>query len=159
TELFAVHLHGHMHENGAYGVSIPGLRPRYLIQGCSLFGLETLGDDKPARQHGYAAGRIDLGAQPVLRLWPRLASKTYGCPWQMIPDKRFGRLLDDEGTDPPPITPLRRPPSLPPPPPPGVGAMMIGRSRQPPGNAYDPNWYVPREKEEQRARSNLENDG
>ncbi len=156
ADFFAVHLHGHMHENKATGFLVPGTRPRYLSQGCSLFGLETAGDDKPVtRQHGYSAGRVEVeGQRADLRLWPRRAVQTDGGPWQIVPDVRFGRLEPDQGTRPLPIERLRRSkvegdPSRP----------LMLRSPQTPGNAYDPAWYVPREKAEQRALANLENDG
>src|SRR5262249_26330741 len=56
--------------------------------------------------------------------------------------------------------PLRRRPSVrPPPSQPPSAPPRPGLIPQPPGNAYDPKWYAPREKEAQHARPNLENDG
>lgn len=162
ASFFAVHLHGHMHENKATGTVVPGARLRYVSQGCSLFGLETLGDDGPTlRQHGYSAGRVEVDREHAdLRIWPRCAVKTDGGPWQIVPDQRFGRLEPDEGTHALPLEVLRRhSPSRdtakPPPPKPSTP-----RGPQPPGAAYDVAWYVSRgDRDDRRVLENLENDG
>ncbi|MEP7121594.1 MAG: AAA-like domain-containing protein [Byssovorax sp.] len=162
ASFFAVHLHGHMHENKASVSLVPGGRLRYVSQGCSLFGLETLGDEGPTvRQHGYSAGRVEVERDHAeLRIWPRCAVKTDGGPWQIVSDMRFGRLEADDGTHALPLELLRRPPVPKEPTRPPPAKPSTPRGPQPPGAAYDPAWYVSRgDREEQRVLENLENDG
>ncbi len=158
-DFFAVHLYGHMHDHQAHGLLHPGARPRYSSQGCSLFGLESAGDNKPIlRQHGYAAGRIEVSPERAsLRLWPRLAVKTMRGSWQIVPDNRFGRLEADHGTRAMPVEVLRK--QAPAPAANGDDNDHKPAVPQPAGNAYDPRWYVERTREETRVLANLANDG
>lgn len=98
---FAIHLYGHQHETEITYVRHGGARNGVRrCQGCSVFGMEKFGDPPVTqRAHGYAAGRIEFGEQPVLRIWPRIATSKVG-PWRFIPDHEHAVLLSDEGTEP-----------------------------------------------------------
>lgn len=52
--------------------------------------------------HGYSAGRLDVDAsgQGLLRLWPRVASKSKEGVWQINADTAEFELQDDGGTAP-----------------------------------------------------------
>lgn len=101
---FAVHLHGHMHENAGATTFTNGNPKAYrYFQGCSVFGMELFGEPpKLQRSHGYVAGKIEINEQGhvSLRFWPRKATKESG-EWCFVPDYvRFPYLLDDHGTPP-----------------------------------------------------------
>ena len=99
---FAVHLFGHQHETSIRRINEGGsTRATRLWQGCSVFGMEKFGEPpQVVRSHGYAAGRIEFGAeQTVLRLWPRIATRNTG-RWRFIPDHSNAELESDEGTAP-----------------------------------------------------------
>ncbi|HEY0782973.1 MAG TPA: metallophosphoesterase, partial [Thermoanaerobaculia bacterium] len=97
----AVHLFGHQHETKiAYIRSGGSPNAVRLCQGCSVFGMEKLGEPPTIqRSHGYAAGRIEIGdAEAHLRLWPRIATRKTG-PWRFVPDLVNAELVPaDEGT-------------------------------------------------------------
>lgn len=120
---FAAHLFGHMHEHMATTMSIGGAAARRQIQGSSLFGLESFGDGKVDRRHGYAAGRItvDDRGDASLRLWPRAAKKHAAGHWRIVQDLDAFELSDDQGTRPEPLPYTRKQPPTPPTPtPPAV---------------------------------------
>ena len=119
---FAAHMFGHMHEHMATTLSIGGAAPRRQIQGSSLFGLESFGDGKVDRRHGYAAGRIavDDRGEASLRLWPRAAKKHAARHWRIVQDLDAFELSDDQGTRPEPLPFTRKQPPPPPTPPPVV---------------------------------------
>jgi len=108
---FAAHLFGHQHETKITYIRRGGSRHAVrLCQGCSVFGMEKYGDPpRTRRDHGYAAGRIDLGeAEAHLRLWPLLATKKTG-RWRFIPDHDHAELDDDQGTAPEVVASRPRP--------------------------------------------------
>ncbi len=108
---FSAHIFGHMHEHMATTLSVGGSAPRRQIQGNSLFGLETFGDGKVDRRHGYAAGRIsvDDGGHASLRIWPRVAKKHSAGHWRIVQDLDAFELADDQGTRPEPLIFTRKP--------------------------------------------------
>lgn len=112
---FAVHLFGHMHEHMTTSLSIGGSAIRRQIQGSSLFGLESFGDGKLDRRHGYAAGRItvDDRSDASLRLWPRVARRHAAGHWRIVQDLDAFELSDDQGTRPEPLPFARKPPPPP----------------------------------------------
>ncbi|MBA3546490.1 MAG: AAA-like domain-containing protein [Nannocystis sp.] len=113
---FAAQVFGHMHEHMATTLSVGGAAPRRQIQGSSLFGLESFGDGKVDRRHGYAAGRItvDDRGEASLRLWPRVAKKHVAGHWRIVQDLDAFELSDDQGTRPEPLPFTRKPPPPPP---------------------------------------------
>ncbi|MBV5273957.1 MAG: metallophosphoesterase, partial [Lamprocystis purpurea] len=118
---FAAHLFGHMHEAAFQSIRRGGggHDAVLLCQGCSVFGMERRGDPPQIeRAHGYAAGRILCGEpQPLLRLWPSIATNKLG-GWRFIPDHDHGVLESDDGTAPEPLsTRSRKDKSIPVPPP------------------------------------------
>lgn len=112
---FAAHVFGHMHEHMVTSLSIGGATPRRQIQGSSLFGLESFGDGKLDRRHGYAACRVavDDAGQASLRMWPRVAKKHAAGHWRIVPDLDAFDLGDDQGTRPEALPPIRKPPPPP----------------------------------------------
>ncbi len=117
---FAAHLYGHMHEHASTVLAVGGAQARRELQGSSLFGLETYGDGRTDRRHGYTAARItvdDKTGEATLRLWPRVAKKHAAGHWRIVQDLDAFELSDDQGTRPEPLPPPRRKPTPPPPPP------------------------------------------
>lgn len=113
---FAAHLFGHQHETDITYLRRGGsLEATCLCQGCSVFGMEKLGEPPTIqRAHGYAAGRIDFGEEEtVLRVWPLVATNTTG-PWRFIPDYDHAHLKDDQGTSPAPVAARPRAAKAPP---------------------------------------------
>lgn len=112
---FSAHVFGHMHEHMATTLTIGGSAPRRQLQGSSLFGLETFGDGKMDRRHGYAAGRISVDdrGQASLRLWPRTAKRHPAGYWRIVQDIDAFELSDDQGTRPEPLPFTRKPPPTP----------------------------------------------
>ncbi|MEA2558603.1 MAG: hypothetical protein QOH06_107 [Acidobacteriota bacterium] len=103
---FAVHLFGHMHETDITYLRRGGsTKATRLSQGCSVFGMDKLGEPPTIqRAHGYAAGRIEFGeGETTLRFWPRIAADKTG-PWRFVPDNQNAELESDEGTTPEPLT-------------------------------------------------------
>jgi hypothetical protein len=103
---FAVHLFGHQHESSIHYIRKGGsTRATRLCQGCSVFGMEKFGEPPQVqRSHGYAAGRIEFGAeQTILRFWPRIATSNTG-RWRFVPDEHNAELESDQGTPPDPIS-------------------------------------------------------
>ncbi len=185
---FAAHLFGHMHEHMSTALSIGGSAVRRQLQGSSLFGLETFGDGKLERRHGYTAGRIDFDEQGEvsLRLWPRAARRHAAGHWRIVQDLDAYELGDDQATRPEVLPRLRRP--VPPPPPPaapeprasasqtapipdfitslgggGVGDsgiyFTIAARIQPPGAPYNQSWHIARAEEERTALNYLDQPG
>lgn len=88
---FLAHLYGHMHEPTAIFQRIGGAAPQRMIQAASLFGLETWGDDKEHRTHGYGVGRIDAERlDGRLLIEQRIAQKHVAGHWQLAVDTRWG---------------------------------------------------------------------
>lgn len=116
---FAAHVFGHMHEHMTTSLSIGGSAVRRQIQGSSLFGLESFGDGKIDRRHGYAAARITIDDrnEASLRLWPRVAKRHSAGHWRIVQDLDAFELSDDQGTRPEPLQFSRKPPPVAPPPP------------------------------------------
>jgi hypothetical protein len=112
---FNAHIFGHMHEHMATTLSVGGAAPRRQIQGNSLFGLETFGDGKLDRRHGYAAGkhhrRRPRRGQPAI--WPRVAKKHAAGHWRIVQDLDAFELGDDQATRPEPLPFTRKPPPPP----------------------------------------------
>lgn len=161
---FAAHLFGHMHDASTTAIRAAGGAARRFWQGASLFGLETWGDGTTRRAHGYAAGRIELGkTEGKLRIWPRRAERTQGKVWQLVNDTSFGRLERDQGTKAETFERLRSASA----PPTRISVRPAGpASKNPldwrpigPGGAYNPDWYVPRVREERIALNNLSSRG
>jgi len=95
---FVAHLHGHLHTTALLGAS-EGAGIRQFWQAPSMFGLEFFGD-KVRRDHGYTAGRIELGEREAsVRLWPRRANKLDAGPWSLGQYQGI-ELEDDQGTAP-----------------------------------------------------------
>ena len=71
---FGLHLFGHMHEPTFRSIALGGGEQRRGLQGSSLFGLETWGENEVQRKHGYSLGELRLeNEQLQLRIWPRRA--------------------------------------------------------------------------------------
>jgi tetratricopeptide (TPR) repeat protein len=98
---FAAHLFGHQHEARIEYIRHGGSKDAVrFCQGCSVFGLQKFGNPPQfKRTHGYAAGRIEFGAEEtILRLWPRVATNNSG-GWRFVPDHINAELeASDEGT-------------------------------------------------------------
>ncbi|MHA7629804.1 metallophosphoesterase [Corallococcus sp. M7] len=109
---FAIHLFGHMHSQAMRKLSIGGGQAAWRQwQGASVFGLESYGNGKVARTHGYSVGRISLapGAEVAeLRQWPRQAVRESSGRWKIVPDHTNADLQEDEATTPDNI-PIRQP--------------------------------------------------
>jgi hypothetical protein len=99
---FAAHLFGHMHEPTIQSVSVGGGPTIRAWQGCSLFGLESYGEDNlKSRSHGYSSGQIEIkNGVGSIRLWPRIAQRHEVNGWMIIPDNNNFILESDEGTRP-----------------------------------------------------------
>ncbi|MEX1027395.1 MAG: metallophosphoesterase [Candidatus Paceibacterota bacterium] len=102
---FDLHLYGHMHEHEGQSFGLIGGDARRTWQGCSLFGLEFIDDEKKEeRRHGYSAGQIEVdGESGKLRLWPRVGNRLKDGNWWIAPDTQAGKLEGDNGTTPVPI--------------------------------------------------------
>ncbi|MGE6760043.1 tetratricopeptide repeat protein [Corallococcus interemptor] len=97
---FVAHMCGHLHAPLVESLAEGGALPRRLIQGRSLFGLETYrdraGNVEIQREHGYSAGRfiIDSG-ECRIRMWPRQNIKGYAGDLRIVADVRFNLDEDD----------------------------------------------------------------
>jgi predicted MPP superfamily phosphohydrolase len=102
---FAAHLFGHMHEPATSSVSVDGGPIIRSWQGCSLFGLESYGEDNPkSRSHGYSSGQIEIkDGVGSIRSWPRIAQPHKVNGWNIIANTKFD-LIADEGTRPETLT-------------------------------------------------------
>ncbi len=99
---FAVHLHGHMHENVQSSTATGGGKLIRRSQAASLFGLAEFGDspNTQPRIHGYSAGCIDFSnSEPTIRFWPRIAYFDAN-GWRFERDSQRFVLEDDGGTRP-----------------------------------------------------------
>ena len=97
---FALHLFGHMHETGIQYIRTGGNPDATrLCQGCSVFGMEMLGEPPTlSRSHGYTAGKIEFAQDKAnVRIWPRIATNKTGA-WRFVPDYANSNLEDDHGT-------------------------------------------------------------
>jgi tetratricopeptide (TPR) repeat protein len=98
---FAAHYCGHLHlpkgETRGDGWS----HSRRLIQGGSLFGLETR-DGGDVRMHAYSASRIEInrGEEGQIRHWPRIAIQNQSGAWKFGRDQSFDLEDSDGGTRP-----------------------------------------------------------
>lgn len=94
---FALHLFGHEHESVFKGESWVGADPRWVWQGPSIYGQESIAfPKKEDRRHGYVAGRIEVGAASAsFRCWPRKGFKT---PWRFAADHAGAKLDENEAT-------------------------------------------------------------
>ena len=101
---FAVHIHGHMHENQLNAVSRGGGPVKTVWQSKSLFGTKKCGpDDTIERKHGYCVGRISFSPNaPEVMFWPRRALLDDN-GWRFEPDHDAAILQDDQHTSPQPI--------------------------------------------------------
>ncbi len=104
---FAVHFFGHMHTTYSESISVAGAPNRNSIQGPSLFGYATFGQNKKERSHGYIAMQveIDMNANPpsaTYRLWPREAERSKGGGWffRDASGYMYDNDKDDGGTEP-----------------------------------------------------------
>ncbi|MBL9041375.1 MAG: AAA family ATPase [Myxococcales bacterium] len=93
---FIFHVCGHMHEPQFAQISNGGANFKRILQGASLFGLETWGDNLQARIHGYSAGRLLLNKNVLqLALWPRRLLATQAGHRKVAPD--FTYQLNENG--------------------------------------------------------------
>jgi hypothetical protein len=136
-EWFDAHLYGHMHEPTAEFRQIAGAPAVRRLQGASLFGLETWGDGRQSRIHGYSAGRIALeNGAGRLSVWPRNAIVVQSGYRKLVADQTFDLDRDEAFHSPLQGRPSRiRTKSIPPP----SGAVTL----QDPGGPYERRWYVP----------------
>jgi predicted MPP superfamily phosphohydrolase len=103
-ERFALHLFGHMHDANLSVIAQGGGQPRRRLQGCSLFGMETWGEDELKREHGYSLCEIELEDRELsLRVWPRRAVPKQGGGRKLERDLSFTIDDGDGGTYPVPI--------------------------------------------------------
>ncbi|MDD2920839.1 MAG: hypothetical protein PHQ36_01010, partial [Anaerolineales bacterium] len=73
---FAMHLCGHLHESAYTQISEGGTKPRFTLQGRSLFGMEWYENEHVERLHGYSAGSIEFEEDSrYFCLWPRASSR------------------------------------------------------------------------------------
>jgi len=99
-ERFALHLFGHMHEANLRAVALGGSAERRSLQGCSVFGLETWGDNE-VREHGYSLCELKLeDGELRLRIWPRRAIRKQGGGRRLERDQSFTLDERDGGTYP-----------------------------------------------------------
>ncbi|MCA9689546.1 MAG: AAA-like domain-containing protein [Nannocystaceae bacterium] len=109
---FMAHVFGHMHESAQVVLSRGASKAERLIQGCSLFGLESFGEGdgvRVERRHGFAAARVEVrdDGAASLRLWPRVARRKTAGHWRIIQDIDAFELEDDHGTAPEVVELLR----------------------------------------------------
>jgi len=92
---FDLHLFGHMHEPFSETVGVSGAVARTSMQAPSLFGIETLADNKTARIHGYSLLSFDSsnGGRQV-RVWPRRLLTHKSGQHRFVADTEF--LLEDD---------------------------------------------------------------
>lgn len=116
---FFAHLFGHMHESRAVTMMIGGADALRESQGSSLLGLETWGDGRQQRIHGYSAAGFDIeGERGEYLLWPRAAVRNQAGAYQMVIDTTF-KLNDERVVERfSPRASVGVTPPLPPPPPP-----------------------------------------
>ncbi|RZI59361.1 MAG: metallophosphoesterase [Rubrivivax sp.] len=96
---FDAHLFGHMHEARSRSTSISGGPIRHEIQAASLFGLESYGEDKIERSHGYAVIQIPaVGGARSIRIWPRILRKKSGASPRLVADQDW-LLTEDNYCD------------------------------------------------------------
>lgn len=92
---FVAHLFGHMHEPASTFTRVGGAAVQRRLQGASLFGLETWGDGRMERVHGYSAGRVEVqGTRGVLRVWPRKLATMAAGHRKMVADQ--AQELDED---------------------------------------------------------------
>ncbi len=99
---FAAHLCGHLHEANPLYFFEGGANPKYIWQGCSLFGLEDFGEQKEntQRSHGYTAGKIELnGEKGRLIFWPRREIRLKSGERRIVSDQSVN-LIDEYHTIP-----------------------------------------------------------
>ena len=95
---FAVHLFGHMHEHSQTNIGKGGGSPRRNLQGASLFGLETFGQNSSRRSHGYSLGELNIqGGEATIRFKPRTAKRSPDGSWRFIPDYDNFKLEEGYG--------------------------------------------------------------
>ena len=92
---FALHLCGHLHEASYTQISEGGARARLILQGRSLFGLETYDNGRVERLHGYSAGTIEFENSRFLCLWPRASFRQQAGDLKIIPDHSMD--VNDDG--------------------------------------------------------------
>lgn len=92
---FAVHLCGHLHESTYTQISEGGAKSRLILQGRSLFGLETYKNGQTERLHGYSAGLIEFEESRYFCLWPRASFRQQAGNLKIIPDHSMN--VDDDG--------------------------------------------------------------
>ncbi len=98
---FGLHLFGHMHESELRSMSLGGSGERRSLQGSSLFGMETWGENQEQREHGYSLGELCLdGNELQLRIWPRHAIAKSGGGRKIERDLSFELEEHDGGTRP-----------------------------------------------------------
>jgi tetratricopeptide (TPR) repeat protein len=140
-ERFALHFFGHMHEGNLSFFSHGGGIERRRLQGASLFGLESWGEEEQKREHGYSLCELRWEDDKVrFRVWPRRVKELQGGGWKFSRDDSSDLDERDGGTRPVTVKRLERdrvaapvPPRLEPPPP-------------EPAVSYDPSnppFYVP----------------
>lgn len=100
-ERFALHLFGHMHKADLTSVARGGGNERRAQQACSLFSMETWGDQKGQRKHGYTLCQLELAEWEFrLRTWPRVAAEKLGGGRQLQRDSTYTLVESDGGTEP-----------------------------------------------------------
>ena len=142
SERFALHLFGHMHEADLTTVAHGGGIERRRLQGSSLFGLETWGEEQAKREHGYSLCELKLEQGELrLRIWPRRAiDKPGGGPKLERDVSSFTLDERDGGTKPVVVKQFDRPCIVP-------SGHAAAQSRPPDAAAtYDPSnrpFYIP----------------
>jgi len=100
-ERFALHLFGHMHEGDLTSVARGGGNERRAQQACSLFGMETWGEQKGQRKHGYTLCQLEWADGELrLRTWPREATRVNGGGRKLQRDSSFVLEESDGGIKP-----------------------------------------------------------
>lgn len=100
-ERFALHLFGHMHEGDLTSVARGGGNERRAQQASSLFGMETWGEQKGQRKHGYTLCQLDWADGELrLRTWPREATRMKGGGRKLQRDSSFVLEESDGGIKP-----------------------------------------------------------
>lgn len=94
---FVAHLCGHRHLQAHTTTIHGGADAKRLHIGRSLFGMEHFGGTLQ-RLHGYAAGRIEFGANRTMRLWPRADQLKQAGHRRVETDHSFDNLWPDQGT-------------------------------------------------------------
>ncbi|MBL8110933.1 MAG: hypothetical protein JNJ96_14815, partial [Anaerolineales bacterium] len=105
---FALHLCGHLHKSTYTQISEGGAKSRLILQGRSLFGMETYENGQTERLHGYSAGAIEFEESRSFILWPRAGFRQQAGDLKIIPDHSMN--VDDDGLlEPSDIGPSPRP--------------------------------------------------